>query len=468
MPQSLNRDAVRAAVEAWCDAAPEAGPFVPGQTPVPVSGKIVGKAERLAMVEAALDGWLTTGRFNEAFEQRLAAWFGLPRALTVNSGSSANLVAVSSLFSPRLGATALRPGDEIITVAAGFPTTVNPILQNGAIPVFVDIRPGTYDIDVDRLEAARTPRTRAIVLAHTLGNPFDLTAVTDFCARHGLWLVEDCCDALGSRYRIGDDAPAWQARMPDARDPTLWCRTAGDNARERHVGAFGHYATVSFYPAHHITMGEGGAVLSCELELAGIAESIRDWGRDCWCAPGCDNTCGRRFDWQLGELPRGYDHKYTYSHLGYNLKISDMQAACALAQMDRLEAFVAARRRNFAHLSQRFADCEDVLILPRATGGSTPSWFGFPLTLKPEAGVDRVEMLRWLDQHRIASRLLFAGNLTRQPYMAGRDYRVAGSLEVTDRVMNDTFWIGVWPGLDEAMLDYAADRIRLFLGRDFE
>ncbi|MCB1916295.1 MAG: lipopolysaccharide biosynthesis protein RfbH [Rhodocyclaceae bacterium] len=467
MPQSLSREAVRTAVAAWSDAQPEADEFVPGQTPVPVSGKVVGTAERLAMVEAALDGWLTTGRFNQAFEQRLAAWFALPRALTVNSGSSANLVAVSSLFSPRLGAAALRPGDEIITVAAGFPTTVNPILQNGAIPVFVDIRAATYDVDVDRLEAARSERTRAVVLAHTLGNPFDLGTVTDFCARHGLWLIEDCCDALGSRYRVADGAPLWQARMPDD-DASLWRRHDDAELRERHVGAFGHFATVSFYPAHHITMGEGGAVLSGEPELARIAESIRDWGRDCWCAPGCDNTCGRRFDWQLGELPRGYDHKYTYSHLGYNLKISDMQAACALAQMDRLEGFIAARRHNFDYLSQRLADCEDALILPRATEGSTPSWFGFPLTLKPEAALDRVEMLRWLDQHRIASRLLFAGNLTRQPYMAGRDYRIAGSLETTDRVMNDTFWIGVWPGLDEAMLDYAADRIRLFLGRDFD
>ncbi len=462
-----SREAVREAVSAWCAAQAAAAPFEAGVTPVPVSGKVVGESERLAMVEAALDGWLTTGRFNEAFETRLAAWFGLPHAITVNSGSSANLVAVSSLFSPRLGDAAIRPGDEIITVAAGFPTTVNPIFQNGAVPVFVDVRTGTYDVDPEALAGALGPRTRAVVLAHTLGNPFDLAAVVDFCARHDLWLIEDCCDALGARYHLPADATDWRPRLPTADDPSLWS-TASTREPERHVGTFGHLATLSFYPAHHITMGEGGAVLTFDMALRRIAESFRDWGRDCWCAPGCDNTCGKRFDWQLGDLPRGYDHKYTYAHLGYNLKISDMQAACALAQMDRLPGFVAARQANFAHLSTRLADCRDSLLLPQATTGATPSWFGFPITLRAEAGINRVDLLQWLDQHRIATRLLFAGNLTRQPYVQGRTYRIAGTLEQTDRIMNHTFWIGVWPGLTADMLDYAADQIRLFLGRDFD
>ncbi len=459
-----SRAAVRSAVAQWCEALPAPAAFEPGKTPVPVSGKVIGEAERQAMVEAALDGWLTAGRFNEAFEKRLAQWFGLDHAITVNSGSSANLVAVSSLFSPRLGEAALRPGDEVVTVAAGFPTTVNPILQNGAVPVFTDIRPGSYDIDPAGLEATLGPRSRAVVLAHTLGNPFDLARVTDFCARHNLWLVEDCCDALGSRYRLPDGAPAWRPRLPTAADPALWAR-AGDDERERHVGGFGHFATLSFYPAHHITMGEGSAVLTFDAELRRIAESLRDWGRDCWCAPGCDNTCGKRFDWQLGGLPQGYDHKYTYSHLGYNLKISDMQAACALAQLDRLPGFVATRQANFAHLAKRLADCDELLELPRATAGAQPSWFGFPLTLREEAGVNRVDLLQWLDQHKIGTRLLFAGNLTRQPYMQGRQFRVAGSLARTDRVMRDTFWIGLWPGLTSNMLDYAVDTLTAFLGR---
>ena len=460
-----DRSGVRDAVSKWFGAQAATSDFVPGETPVPVSGKVIGEPEAQAMVEAALDGWLTTGRFNEAFEKRLAEWFELRFALTVNSGSSANLVAVSSLFSPRLGKSAIQPGDEIIGVAAGFPTTVNPILQNNAVPVFVDIVPGSYNIDVALLEAALSPRTRAVVLAHTLGNPFDLAAVTDFCARHNLWLVEDCCDALGARFALPVDATAWQPRAPTPDDPALWTR---GGARERHVGCFGHFATLSFYPAHHITMGEGGAVLSFDADLKRIAESFRDWGRDCWCAPGCDNTCGKRFGWQLGELPAGYDHKYTYSHLGYNLKISDMQAACAFAQMDRLPGFVEARRRNFDLLGERLADCDELLVLPKATPGARPSWFGFPITLRPEAGLNRVDLLEWLDQHRIASRLLFAGNLTRQPYFAGRRHRVASSLECTDLAMNNTFWIGVWPGLTEPMLDYVADRLRLFIGMDFD
>lgn len=466
-PDPKLRDAVRDAVRAYCAQNATAQPFVPSETSIPPSGKVVGEAETQAMVEAALDGWLTTGRFTAAFEAGLANFVGLRHALTVNSGSSANLVAVSSLFSPQLGAVAIAPGDEIITVAAGFPTTVNPILQNGAVPVFVDVLPGTYNIDPQLLESALSARTRAVVLAHTLGNPYDLAAVTAFCARHNLWLVEDCCDALGARYTLPEAAAVWLPHAPTPDDSSLWCRGT-DADRTRHVGCFGHLATLSFYPAHHITMGEGGAVLTDNGRLKRIAESIRDWGRDCWCAPGCDNTCGRRFGWQLGELPVGYDHKYTYSHLGYNLKITDMQAACALAQLDRLPGFIEARRRNFVFLSERLKSCADFLELPQATPNSDPSWFGFPLTVRPSAQANRVDLLTWLDQHRIGTRLLFAGNLTRQPYFAGRHYRVASTLTVTDRVMADTFWIGVWPGLSAEMLDYAAHQIEAFFGLHFD
>ena len=407
-------------------------PFVPGQAAVPPSGKVIGSAELCAMTDAVLDGWLTTGRFNEAFEQRLASFLGVRHVLTTNSGSSANLLAFSALTSPLLRERAIRKGDEVIGVAAGFPTTVNPILQFGAVPVFVDVELGTYNIDVAQLEAAIGPRTKAIMLAHTLGNPFNLKAVREVCDRHGLWLVEDCCDALGSTY--------------------------GDKM----VGTFGDIGTLSFYPAHHITMGEGGAVFTNSPTLKRALESFRDWGRDCYCAPGKDNTCNKRFCRQLGGLPQGYDHKYTYSHLGYNLKITDMQAACALAQMDSLEAFIAARKRNFAWLHARLSVCEDWLVLPEATPGSDPSWFGFTLTLRDSCGINRTALLQHLDAHRIGTRLLFAGNLTRQPYMQGQHYRVAGELKVTDKVMNDTFWIGLWPGLTEEHLDYAASQIKAF------
>ncbi|WP_374494048.1 lipopolysaccharide biosynthesis protein RfbH [Zoogloea sp.] len=416
-------------------ASPQA--WRPGIDAVPPSGKVVGDPEKDAMIDAALDAWLTTGRFNDAFEARLAAFVGVAHALTVNSGSSANLVAFSTLTSPKLGARAIQPGDEVITVAAGFPTTVNPILQNGAVPVFVDATLPGYNIDVNLLEAALSSRTKAIMIAHTLGNPFDLDAICAFAQAHGLWLIEDCCDALGS---------TWKGRK---------------------VGTFGHLATLSFYPAHHITMGEGGAVLTNDPTLRQIAESFRDWGRDCWCKPGCDNTCGKRFGWQLGSLPPGYDHKYTYSHIGYNLKITDMQAACGLAQLDRLDGFIAARKRNFAHLSARLADATDFLVLPEATPGSDPAWFGYPITLRPEAGVNRVDLLEYLDQHKVGTRLLFAGNLIRQPSMAGRNFRVIGELAVADRILCDTFWIGLWPGLSEAQLDYSADLIRQFVGAGF-
>ncbi|WP_312595289.1 lipopolysaccharide biosynthesis protein RfbH [Stutzerimonas nitrititolerans] len=429
------RQQISELVGRYADLHMAPGPFVPGQSNVPPSGKVIGSGELKAMTDAVLDGWLTTGRFNEAFEKRMARYLGRRYVLTTNSGSSANLLAFSALTSPRLGERTIRKGDEVIGVAAGFPTTVNPILQFGAVPVFVDVELGTYNIDPALVEAAISPKTKAIMLAHTLGNPFNLEVIRDLCDRHGLWLIEDCCDALGSLYE------------------------------GRQVGGFGDIGTLSFYPAHHITMGEGGAVFTDSPLLKRIIESFRDWGRDCYCAPGEDNTCGKRFCWQQGDLPEGYDHKYTYSHLGYNLKITDMQAACALAQMDRLDDFIAARKRNFDWLSERLAGSTDQLILPQATPGSDPSWFGFPITLRDGCGVERVELLRYLDEQRVGTRLLFAGNLTRQPYMQAQQYRVSGELKITDKVMRDTFWIGLWPGLGEAHLEHAARSIESFLKR---
>ncbi|WP_291995351.1 lipopolysaccharide biosynthesis protein RfbH [Candidatus Accumulibacter sp. ACC003] len=411
--------------------------FLAGASAVPVAGKVIGAGELRNMVDAVLDGWLTSGRFNTGFEQRLGQFLNVEHVLTTNSGSSANLLAFSALCSPSLGERAIKAGDEVITVAAGFPTTINPILQNGCVPVFVDVTLPTYNIDVAQIEKAISSRTRAIMLAHTLGNPFDLHEVCRIAKKHHLWLIEDCCDALGSSYE------------------------------GRSVGTFGDIGTLSFYPAHHITMGEGGAVFTQNSQLKRILESLRDWGRDCYCATGCDNTCRKRFAQQHGDLPFGYDHKYTYSQLGYNLKITDIQAACGLAQMDQLPDFITARKRNFAHLGQRLTPLEDFLVLPQATPASDPSWFGFPLTLKPEAGCDRVDLLAYLDQYRIGTRLLFAGNVTRQPYMAERNFRIANPLPNTDRVMNDTFWIGLWPGLSTDMLDYAADKIGEFLGVGF-
>jgi CDP-6-deoxy-D-xylo-4-hexulose-3-dehydrase len=411
--------------------------FEPGISVVPVSGKVIGAPELKNMVEASLDGWLTTGRFNDEFEKRLAQYLGVKYLITVNSGSSANLVAFSALTSPKLGQRAIKPGDEVIGVAAGFPTTVNPILQFGAVPVFVDVEIGTYNIDAQKIERAISPKTKAIMLAHTLGNPYNLNVITDLCKKYGLWLIEDCCDALGSTY--------------------------GGQL----VGTFGDIGTLSFYPAHHITMGEGGAVFTNNYELKQIAESFRDWGRDCYCPPGKDNTCNKRFCWKLGDLPEGYDHKYTYSHLGYNLKITDMQAACALAQLDRLPDFVQARKNNFSKLHKKLSSCEEFLILPKATENSDPSWFGFPVTLKPNAPVSRVDLLSYLEQNKIGTRLLFAGNLTRQPYMLDRNYKVVGDLTNTDTVMNSTFWLGVHPGLTDEMLDWVVSRIELMLGVSF-
>jgi len=431
------RQQIAQLVDEYAAIAMAPRPFEAGKTVIPPSGKVIDGAELKNMVEASLDGWLTTGRFNDMFEKRLAAFLGVRHLLTTNSGSSANLLAFSALTSPKLGERAIRKGDEVIGVAAGFPTTVNPILQFGAVPVFVDVDIPTYNIKPELIEAAITSKTKAIMLAHTLGNPYNLKVIRELCDKYGLWLIEDCCDALGSTY-----------------DGKL-------------VGTFGDIGTLSFYPAHHITMGEGGAVFTNNTELKKIIESFRDWGRDCYCAPGCDNTCGKRFGWQLGSLPAGYDHKYTYSHLGYNLKITDMQAACALAQLDKVESFIQARKDNFRYLSNALQSCSEFLILPQATENSDPSWFGFPITIRPESGISRVDVLQYLDQHRVGTRLLFAGNLTRQPYMDGQPYRISGELNNTDLVMNNTFWIGVHPALTQDMLDYSVEKIETIIGVNF-
>ncbi|QDD66442.1 lipopolysaccharide biosynthesis protein RfbH [Herbaspirillum seropedicae] len=431
------REQISTLVEQYAAQALAPAPFLPGVTLVPPSGKLLDATELKYMVEASLDGWLTTGRFNAEFEKKLAAFIGVKHLITVNSGSSANLVAFSTLTSPKLGDRAIRQGDEVIGVAAGFPTTVNPILQFGAVPVFVDVDRLTHNIDASKIEAAITPKTKAIMLAHSLGNPFNLDVVTALCKKYNLWLVEDCCDALGSTYR---------GQM---------------------VGTFGDIATLSFYPAHHITMGEGGAVFTNNDELKNIAESFRDWGRDCYCPPGKDNTCGKRFCWKLGDLPEGYDHKYTYSHLGYNLKITDMQAACGLAQLDKAPQFIQARKDNFAFLKERLKDCEEFVDLPQATEHSDPSWFGFPITLKENSPVSRLDLLTYLDQNKVGTRLLFAGNLTRQPYMVNAKFRISGDLTNTDNVMNNTFWIGVQPSLTPAMLEFAAQKIETYLGVNF-
>ena len=403
--------------------------FTPGETPIPASGKVIGASEMVSMVDACLDGWLTTGRFNEEFEKNLARFIGPRHVLTTNSGSSANLVAFAALTSPKLDDRALQPGDEVISVAAGFPTTVNPLLLYGMVPVFIDIDIATFNIDTDQIESAITDKTRAIMLAHTLGNPFNLDAVKEIASRHNLWLIEDCCDALGSTYK---------GKM---------------------VGNFGDIGTLSFYPAHHITMGEGGAVFTRSSKLDRIMQSIRDWGRDCYCEPGVENTCKKRFDWQLGDLPYGYDHKYTYSHLGFNLKISDMQAAVATAQLQRLPGFIEQRKKNFGILKAGLQDLEEHLMLPEATPGADPAWFGFPLCLREDK---RVALIQFLEQRKIGTRLLFGGNLTKQHYFKGRKYRIHGELTNTDLVMQRAFWVGVYPGLQAAMLDYIIDSFHDF------
>jgi CDP-6-deoxy-D-xylo-4-hexulose-3-dehydrase len=426
--QSLRTQILELAAE-YCAEAFAPRPFVAGETTVPVSGKVLDGAEMRLLVDSCLDFWLTTGRFAEQFEREFARWMGVRECVLVNSGSSANLLAITALTSPKLGDDRLVPGDEVITVAAGFPTTVNPILQNNLVPVFIDVAVPTYNADVAQLEAALSSRTRAVFFAHTLGNPFDLDAVATFARKHDLWLIEDCCDAVGSMYR------------------------------GRKTGGFGDLATTSFYPAHHITMGEGGSVLSEKPLMRTLVESFRDWGRDCWCAPGKDNTCGKRFDWQLGDLPHGYDHKYTYSHIGYNLKMTDMQAAVGVAQLAKLDGFVARRRANFARLREGLHGLEDILILPEATAGAEPSWFGFPIAVRADAPVSRNQVTAHLEQRKIATRLLFGGNLVRQPAYRNAPHRVAATLTNSDFVMNQVFWIGVYPGLTDAMLDYVIETV---------
>jgi CDP-6-deoxy-D-xylo-4-hexulose-3-dehydrase len=408
-------------------------PFIAGETNIPVTGKVFGKEELSAAVEASLDFWLTAGPYTEKFESRFAKTVGMRHAFMVNSGSSANLLALTSLTSGKHGERALRPGDEVLTVAAGFPTTVTPILQNNLVPVYVDVDLETYVANDDALESAIGPKTKAIMMAHTLGNPFNLDLVQKLAKKHNLWLIEDSCDALGGTYK-------------------------GQN-----LGTFGDLSTFSFYPAHHITTGEGGAVLIKKVAHKTIVESFRDWGRDCWCAPGCDNTCLKRYEWQLGELPDGYDHKYTYSHLGYNLKSGDIQAAIGLAQLDRLESFVEIRRRNWKYLSENLAELENQIILPRAFEESDPSWFGFAITVRKNAGKSRNDIVKELNESKIATRLLFGGNLLRQPAFANTPRRVIGELNNTDIVMNDTFWIGVWPGLTLEMLDYVVKTLKEIL-----
>jgi CDP-4-dehydro-6-deoxyglucose reductase, E1 len=412
--------------------------FKPGQSAVPVSGKVIDADDLSAVVDSALDSWFTTGRFAEDFERKLARFVGVRCASLVNSGSSANLLALSALTSPKLGDRQLKPGDEVITVAAGFPTTVNPIFQNRLVPVFVDVTIPTYEIDINQLEAARSEKTRAVMIAHTLGNVFDLDAVTAFAKKYNLWLIEDCCDALGS---------TWKGRS---------------------VGTFGDIATVSFYPAHHITMGEGGAVLTDQPNLQVLIESFRDWGRDCWCNPGKDNTCGKRFDWQLGTLPCGYDHKYTYSHIGYNLKATDMQAALGASQIAKLPHFIERRKENFRFLAAALKPLEEYLLLPTATPGSDPSWFGFPIGVREDAPFSRAELTRALEANKIGTRLLFGGNLLRQPAYESREFRAIGSLSNSDFVMNCVFWIGVYPGLNSPMLEFVASTFKEFIARALE
>lgn len=427
-PQEL-REQIAGLVAEYYQAAFPGREFQPGQTNVPVAGRVFDADDIQHLVDSSLDFWLTTGRYASRFEKEFARFFGLRNAILVNSGSSANLLALTALTSPRLGERALQPGDEVITAAAGFPTTVNPIIQNRLVPVFIDVDVPTYNIDVQLLEGALSPKTRAVMVAHTLGNPFRLDVVSDFCRRHNLWLIEDCCDAVGAKFQ------------------------------GQSVGTFGDLATTSFYPAHHITMGEGGSVLCEKPLLRTLVESFRDWGRDCWCEPGKDDTCGKRFDWTLGELPCGYDHKYTYSHIGYNLKVTDMQAAVGVAQLKKLPDFIARRRHNFERLRAGLRGSEEFYILPEATPGSEPSWFGFPIAVRPGAPFTRNDLVRFLEDRKIATRLLFGGNLVRQPAYQNVEFRVAGSLERTDLVMNQVFWLGVYPGLNDTMIDFMIDAL---------
>ena len=422
-PESLKAEILKL-VREYYSAAFGSSPFIPGETPIPYAGRVFDDDELACLVEAGLDFWLTSGRFADRFEHDFARFCGIRYAMLVNSGSSANLAALSCLTSPKLGERQLRPGDEVITLATGFPTTVNPVVQNQLVPVFVDVDLSTYNLDVTQLEAAYSERTRAIMVAHTLGNPFDLDAVTSFAKRRNLWLIEDCCDAVGATYK------------------------------GKTVGTFGDLSTVSFYPAHHITMGEGGCVLTDNTILKTLVESFRDWGRDCWCAPGKEDTCGKRFGWQIGDLPEGYDHKYIYTHIGYNLKLTDMQAAVGVAQLQKLPAFIAARRQNFADLYEGLKDLEEFFVLPKATEGSEPSWFGFPLAVRKGAPFTRRGVTQQLEARRISTRLLFGGNLVRQPAYLNVPHRTVGKLPNADFVMENVFWIGVYPGLGRQAIDF--------------
>ena len=433
LSENLDSKIDQLVTDAYSELHPSNG-FIAGETNIPVTGKVFGAPELRAAAKASLDFWLTSGPYTEKFESRFAKTVGMRHAFLVNSGSSANLLALSSLTSPAHGERALKPGDEVITVAAGFPTTVTPILQNGLVPVYVDVDPETYTAIDEQLEAAISPKTKAIMMAHTLGNPFNLDLVQALTKKHNLWLIEDSCDGLGGTYR------------------------------DQQLGTFGDLSTFSFYPAHHITTGEGGAVLIKKMAHKRIVESFRDWGRDCWCAPGCDNTCSKRYEWTLGELPEGYDHKYTYSHLGYNLKSGDIQAAIGLAQLDRLYSFIELRRRNWAYLLKGLKDLEEFFVLPKVTENSSPSWFGFALTVKPGCPKTRNEIAQELNNKKIGTRLLFGGNLLRQPAFIGTPRRVISNLANTDRVMTDTFWIGVWPGLSIEMLDYMIEQIHEIIG----
>ncbi len=433
LSENLNLGINRLVAEAFSELHPPKT-FLAGETSIPVTGKVFGEPELRAATKASLDFWLTSGPYTEAFESRFAKTVGMRHAFMVNSGSSANLLALSSLTSSFHGERALKAGDEVITVAAGFPTTVTPILQNGLIPVYVDIHPETYVALDEQLEAAISPRTKAIMMAHTLGNPFNLDLVQALAKKHNLWLIEDSCDGLGGTYR------------------------------DQQLGTFGDLSTFSFYPAHHITTGEGGAVLIKKVAHKRIVESFRDWGRDCWCPPGCDNTCLKRYEWTLGELPEGYDHKYTYSHLGYNLKSGDIQAAIGLAQLDRLDSFIELRRRNWTYLLSGLKNLEEFFVLPKVAENSNPSWFGFALTVKPGSPKTRNQIVQELNEKKIGTRLLFGGNLLRQPAFIGTPRRVIGDLVNTDRVMNDTFWIGVWPGLTMEMLDYMIFTLHEIIG----